>query len=91
MKYITKQKESYLKANEANLTFADVVESAQKLKAFPIKSVNVGFKMYENLLEYVKTQSIKPLKKTELYLGSLYGVKILIDSDLEPNEIKIVK
>jgi hypothetical protein len=94
MKYITRQTEKRIKANETALKFRDVVEATQKLIPVPnlLKEIRVGHKFYDELLDYTESQLLKPkVKNLKMYLGSLFGVKIVIDPELKPNEYKIVK
>ena len=87
MKYTTR----LTKKNDSHLKFADVVDVCRKLDPDPIREIKVGFKFYEELLASAKDYVGKEPKNTELYLGSLFGVKVIIDPELKENEYKIVK
>ncbi len=74
------------------LKFADIVDSAKRLKACPIHEIRVGYDFYDELL--VSVNSLKTpnkVKSPKLYLASLYGVKIVIDPELKKDEYRIVQ
>lgn len=86
MKYTTRM----TKENNSVLTFNEILHAAKELSPNPIERIEVGLEFYEELLESAK-KSVHPdhIKKVK-YLGSLYGVKIMIDPELKEREYKIV-
>lgn len=85
MTYTTRQ----TKKNDSVLKFADMLDAYKQINADPVKEIRCGYEYYQDLLDYTNMEMIKS-KKDKLYLGSLFGVKILIDPELKPNEYKII-
>lgn len=93
MKPVQKKAQTTTSYNDTSyLKFADIVDSAKKLKACPIHEIRVGYGFYDELLESVNSLvPPKKVKSPKLYLASLYGVKIIIDPELKKDEYKIVQ
>ena len=87
MRYTTRVQ----KKNDSTLKFADILDATKKLSPDPIEKIEVSYDMYEDLLASAKDMFIPRRKFSEkIYLGSLFGVKIVIDPELKPGEYKIV-
>ena len=65
-----------------------MLDDAQKLSPDPIEEITVEYNLYERLLTKIRDEA-KVTKNQKHCLGSLFGVKILIDPELKPNECKL--
>lgn len=92
MTYITKIANKNHEATRANLVIAEVLEARKTLDPRPLVEIKVGPKMYENINNYAEL--LLPIKKQpqmrKRYLTQLYGVKVIIDPELKPNEYKFI-
>jgi hypothetical protein len=89
--YMTTSKVAYAnrekRAGENLIWFREQIETFEKKNPRQPTECKVGFKLYEDLLLAV-SKDTEP-KKPEIYLDTLFGIKIYIDPSLKSNEVKI--
>lgn len=74
---------------DTEMNFKDMVESIQEITPCPVKEVRCGFKYYKELRHLINSL-VSPTIHPKTEIDTLYGIKILIDPSLKPNEFKFV-
>jgi hypothetical protein len=89
--YLTTSKIAYTdrerRANENIVWFREQIDEFENKNPYQPIECKVGFKLYEDLLVAV-SRDTEP-KSSEIYLDTLFGLKIYIDPSLKPNEVKL--
>jgi hypothetical protein len=79
--------------DSAIISFLEIINACWEVDPDPIKEIRVGKSFYKKLFTDFEMSFPAPEKKPKkvLFLSSLYGVKILIDPELKPNQYKVVR